>query len=170
MGKISNAIALHCALVDPARLQTLPHARGLLLPCDGGGSNGSNRHVFKEALQYLAVRLELEIRISHYPPYCSKHNPIEHRLFAHLTRACQGVTFHTVGIARQFMEKTKTTTGLKVTVEVLGGVYVKGRKSRQTFWKTCVSFSMSTCRAGTIGVSRPTADLGKLFLATSLRA
>ena len=68
--------------------------------CDGGGSNASNRHVFKEALQHLANRLELEIRIAHYPPYCSKHNPIEHRLFAHVTRACQGVTFHTVEIAR----------------------------------------------------------------------
>lgn len=36
--------------------------------------------------------------------------------------------FHTADIARQFMEKTKTTTGLKVTVEVLGRVYVKGKK------------------------------------------
>ncbi|MGZ8908283.1 MAG: ISAzo13-like element transposase-related protein [Methylobacter sp.] len=28
--------------------------------------------------------------------YCSKYNPIEHRLFAHITRACQGVVFHSV--------------------------------------------------------------------------
>jgi hypothetical protein len=59
--------------------------------------------VFKEALQQLADRLGLNIRIAHYPPYCSKHNPIERRLFAHVTRACQGVTFHTLDIARQFM-------------------------------------------------------------------
>ncbi|MEO0804629.1 MAG: hypothetical protein AAFY57_20570 [Cyanobacteria bacterium J06642_2] len=26
------------------------------------------------------------------PPYTSKYNPIEHRLFPHLTRATQGVT------------------------------------------------------------------------------
>lgn len=105
----------------------------LLLLCDGGGSNASNRHVFKEALQRLADRLGLEIRIAHYPPYCSKHNPIEHRLFAHVTRACQGVTFHTVEIARQFMAKAQTTTGLKVTAEVLGGVYVKGKKVAADF-------------------------------------
>lgn len=110
-----------------------PNARRLLLLCDGGGSNASNRNVFKEALQQLAERLGLEIRIAHYPPYCSKHNPIEHRLFAHVTRACQGVTFHTVEIARQFMAKAKTTTGLKVTVEVLGGVYVKGKKVAADF-------------------------------------
>jgi len=42
-------------------------------------------------------------------PYCSKHNPIEHRLFPHITRACQGVVFHTLDIAKQFMEKAKTT-------------------------------------------------------------
>ena len=110
-----------------------PDAKRLLVLCDGGGSNASNRHVFKQALQRLADRLGLEIRIAHYPPYCSKHNPIEHRLFAHVTRACQGVTFHTVEIARQFMEKTKTTTGLKVTAEVLGGVYVKGKKVAKDF-------------------------------------
>lgn len=110
-----------------------PDARRLLLLCDGGGSNASNRHVFKEALQHLADRLGLEIRIAHYPPYCSKHNPIEHRLFAHVTRACQGVTFHTVDIARQFMAKAKTATGLKVTAEVLGGVYVKGKKVAADF-------------------------------------
>lgn len=110
-----------------------PHARGLLLLCDGGGSNASNRHVFKEALQKLADRLGLEIRIAHYPPYCSKHNPIEHRLFAHVTRACQGVTFHSVDIARKFMAMSKTTTGLKVTADVLGGVYVKGKKVAADF-------------------------------------
>ncbi len=110
-----------------------PDAKRLLLLCDGGGSNASNRHVFKEALQHLAEQLGLEVRVAHYPPYCSKHNPIEHRLFAHVTRACQGVTFHTVEIARQFMAKAKTTTGLKVTAEVLGGVYVKGKKVAADF-------------------------------------
>ena len=31
-----------------------------MLLCDGGGSNASNRHVFKEALQKLAERLGLD--------------------------------------------------------------------------------------------------------------
>ena len=96
--------------------------RRLLLLCDGGGSNASNRHVFKEALQALADRVGLDIRVAHYPPYCSKHNPIEHRLFPHITRACQGVVFHTVSIAKHFMETAKTATGLKITVDILTGV------------------------------------------------
>lgn len=114
-------------------VKNYPHARRLLLLCDGGGSNASNRHVFKEALQKLANQLGLEIRIAHYPPYCSKHNPIEHRLFAHVTRACQGVVFHSVAIAKKFISMTKTTTGLKVTVDVLSGVYVTGKKVASDF-------------------------------------
>jgi hypothetical protein len=110
-----------------------PRARRLLLLCDGGGSNASNRHVFKEALQKLADRLGLDIRIAHYPPYCSKHNPIEHRLFAHVRRACQGVVFHTLDIARKFIAMTKTTAGLKVTVDILNGVYVTGKKVAADF-------------------------------------
>ncbi len=42
--------------------QQYPQAKRLLLLCDGGGSNASNRHVFKEALQALSDRLGLEIR------------------------------------------------------------------------------------------------------------
>jgi hypothetical protein len=105
-----------------------PKALYLLILCDGGGSNASNRYVFKEALQKLANQLGLEIRVAHYPPYCSKHNPIEHRLFPHVTRACQGVIFHSVAIARNFMAKAKTSTGLKVTVDVLTGIYATGKK------------------------------------------
>jgi hypothetical protein len=48
--------------------QHYPEAHRLLLLCDGGGSNAANRHVFKEALQTLAERLGLEIRVAHYPP------------------------------------------------------------------------------------------------------
>jgi hypothetical protein len=113
--------------------QHYPNAQQLLLLCDGGGSNASNRHVFKEALQKLADLLDLEIRVAHYPPYCSKHNPIEHRLFPHITHACQGVIFHSVTIAKQFMEKAKTCTGLKVTVDILSGVYATGKKCAKDF-------------------------------------
>lgn len=113
-----------------------PHARRLLLLCDGGGSNAANRHVFKEALQAIADRLGLDIRIAHYPPYCSKHNPIEHRLFPHITRACQGVVFHSLDIAKQFMERAKTSKGLTVNVAILTGVYVTGKKCAADFLDT----------------------------------
>jgi Rhodopirellula transposase DDE domain len=110
-----------------------PRAKRLLVLGDGGGSNSATQYLFKENLQGLAKRLGLEIRVAHYPPYCSKHNPIEHRVFPHITRACQGVILHTVDIAQRFIERTKTTTGLGVTVRILDKVYETGRQCTADF-------------------------------------
>lgn len=115
--------------------QHYPKALTLLILCDGGGSNASRSHLFKEALIKLAHQLGLEIRVAHYPPYCSKHNPIEHRLFAHVTRACRGVVFHSIAIAKHFMQTTQTNKGLKVTVDILTGVYLTGKKCTIDFIK-----------------------------------
>ena len=80
----------------------------------------------------MSDRTGLEIRVAHYPPYCSKYNPIEHRLFPHVTRACQGVGFHTI-IVKELMEKTKTSKGLEVTVEVMGKLYETGQNCAEGF-------------------------------------
>ena len=110
-----------------------PGARKILVLCDGGGSNSATRYVFKEELQKLALRLGVEIRVAHYPPYCSKYNPIEHRLFPHVTRACRGVIFRTLETARYYMAKASTQTGLTVTVTMLEKVYETGRKCAEGF-------------------------------------
>jgi DDE family transposase len=108
-----------------------PDAQRLLILCDGGGSNPSQSPLFQQDLQALANRIGLEIRIAHYPSYCSKHNPIEHRVFCHVTRACEGVVFDSVATVRQLMEKTHTQTGLGVTVDVLDKIYEAGRKAAE---------------------------------------
>ncbi len=113
-----------------------PQAKKLLVLCDGGGSNSATKYVFKEDLQALANRLGLEIRVAHYPPYCSKYNPIEHRLFPHVTRACQGVILETKETAKHYMEKTETSKGLKVVVRFLDKLYEVGRKCAAAFKKT----------------------------------
>ena len=110
-----------------------PGAKKILVLCDGGGSNSATRYVFKEELQKLALRLGVEIRVAHYPPYCSKYNPIEHRLFPHVTRACRGVIFRTLETARYYMAKASTQTGLTVTVTMLEKVYETGRKCAEGF-------------------------------------
>jgi Rhodopirellula transposase DDE domain len=113
-----------------------PEAGRLLVLCDGGGSNSATRYVFKEELQKLANRLGLEIRVAHYPPYCSKYNPIEHRLFPHVTRACRGVIFQTLETVRHYMAKAETATGLTVKVSILEKVYATGRKCAAGFKKS----------------------------------
>lgn len=110
-----------------------PSATSILALCDGGGSNHSHHFIFKEDLQALADELGIEIRIAHYPPYCSKYNPIEHRLFPHVTRACQGVIFTSVSLVEELMKKTHTDKGLKVFVVVIETVYQIGRKVADDF-------------------------------------
>lgn len=113
-----------------------PTATSILLLCDGGGSNSSRHYIFKQDLQNLVDEIGLEIRIAHYPPYTSKYNPIEHRLFPHVTRACQGVIFTSIELVKQLMEKTSTSTGLKVTVQIIHKVYETARKVADDFKDT----------------------------------
>lgn len=108
--------------------QNYPGASAILILCDGGGSNSSLHYIFKQDLQTLADEIGVEIRIAHYPPYCSKYNPIEHRLFPHITRACQGVIFTSIEVVQELIEKTNTKAGLKAFVHVINKVYEIGRK------------------------------------------
>ena len=110
-----------------------PHASAILLLCDGGGSNSYRKHLFKEDLQHLVNELRIPVRVAHYPAYCSKFNPIDRRLFCHVTRACQGVLFDSLQTVVGLMQKTKTQTGLSVTVRVLEKLYETGRKVSNAF-------------------------------------
>ena len=112
---------------------TYAYAKSILLLCDGGGSNSSNYYIFKEDLQNLANEIGLEIRVAHYPPYTSKYNPIEHRLFPHITRACHGAIFTSIELVKSLIEKTATKTGLSVIVNLMDKVYAKGRKVADGF-------------------------------------
>src|SRR6202521_2895563 len=100
-----------------------PRATSILLLCDGGGSNSASQYLFKEDLQRLVDRIGMEIRVAHYPPYTSKYNPIEHRLFPHVARACQGIIFKTVEQVQHYMAQAKTHTGLSVAVNILDKIY-----------------------------------------------
>jgi hypothetical protein len=104
------------------------NATSLLILVDSGGSNSYRHHIFKEELQSLVNSIGIEIRIAHYPPYASKWNPIEHRLFPHVTRAMSGVIFRSYGVVKNLIERTHTETGLRVTVNIIDKVYEKSKK------------------------------------------
>lgn len=112
-----------------------PEATSLLMLCDCGGSNSSRYFIFKKELQALADELGLRIRVAHYPPYCSKYNPIEHRLFPHVSRVCQGVIFKSVAMVKELMQKTRTKAGLRVKVDLIDKVYERGYKVTEQFKK-----------------------------------
>jgi len=101
--------------------------------CDGGGSNAARSLRFKEDLIALAQRLGVRLRIAHYPPYTSKWNPIEHRLFSQVERTWSGVILDSAETARWTVERTTTDTGLRVTARILDKFYALGRKCSDGF-------------------------------------
>lgn len=109
--------------------QTYKDIQEIYLFCDGGGSNRAAGYRYKVAIQELANYTQKTIRICHYPPYCSKYNPIEHRAFPHITRALSGVVLDSATTAQLLIEKKATTkTGFKTVVSILDKTYQIGKK------------------------------------------
>jgi len=71
--------------------------------------------------------------MAHYPSYASKYNPIEHRLFCHVTNACKGTVFSSIEVVKSLVDKTSTSTGLKVFSTIKNKVYAKARKVTESF-------------------------------------
>lgn len=106
-----------------------PQAAELLLLCDGGGSNGWRRLSFKEQLQRVVDRTDLTFHVAHYPSGCSKYNPIEHRLFPHVTRKLQGLFLTSLDMFRDLARRATTTGGLRVFARTLRGMYELGHRA-----------------------------------------
>ena len=77
----------------------------------------------------------MDIRIAHYPPYTSKWNPIEHRLFSHVTRSLSGILLSSHELVKQLINKTVTQSGLTVKANIIDKIYVKGKKVSEEYKK-----------------------------------
>jgi hypothetical protein len=105
-----------------------PDAKNILILCDAGGANSYRHHIFKHRLMEFASQTGLSVIVSHYPPYCSKWNPIEHRLFSQVHKAMEGVVFTDYQTVQKLIEQTSTKTGLSVVVRLNLKDYQKGVK------------------------------------------
>jgi len=108
-------------------------ATSILMLMDGGGSNSSRHYIFKQDLQALAKEIGVDIRIAHYPPYTSKWNPVEHKVFPHVTRALQGVVLTSHQLTKELIETATTKKGLKVFASISNRIYETGRKVADGF-------------------------------------
>lgn len=117
-----------------------PNAEWMLLLCDGGGSNNSRHYLVKEDLWFLAQVLDINIVVAHYPPYCSKWNPIEHRLFSQVHQTWKGAVFHNIQIVKELADKTQTKTGLEVKTWINSKQYEIGRKPTSIFTENIHDF------------------------------
>jgi len=98
----------------------------LLILADSGGSNGCRPRLWKRRLQGLADWYGLTVTVCHYPRGASKWNPVEHRLFSHISRNWAGVPLRTPGVLLALIRGTRTATGLTVTAEWVGRQYRRG--------------------------------------------
>ncbi len=109
-----------------------PEATNLLLLCDAGGGNSYRHHAFKKELQKLAREIGISIIVAHYPPYASKWNPIEHRLFCHIHRAMSGQIFTSYEFVKTLVEQTSTIQGLRVFARIHLQEYQTGLKTLES--------------------------------------
>lgn len=116
------------------------HATKILMLFDAGGANSYRHHLFKAELQRLADGMGIEVYIKHYPSYASKWNPIEHRVFPHITRAISGVFIRSYEEFKKLVSRAKTKTGLKITVNDIDGEYEAGARGKKEDWEGSVKF------------------------------
>ena len=80
---------------------------------DDGGSNLSRHYLFKQDIQTVADEIGIEIRIANFTPYISKWNPIEHRVFPHITRSLIRVCFDNTSADKRINRKNNDKGGVK---------------------------------------------------------
>jgi hypothetical protein len=108
----------------------------VLILCDGGGANGSRSKLFKEQMQQLSNETGVRFRIAHYPPYCSKYNPIEHQLFPSVTRAWSGIMLDSIHTAAKLLvERSTQNSGLKIFVQTCQRTFETGKKVDDQLFK-----------------------------------
>jgi len=106
-----------------------PDAEEVLILADGGGSNGYRSRAWKWNLQReLCDRHGLTVTVAHYPPGASKWNPIEHRLFAEISKnwaACPLDSYETI---LHHARTTRTRAGLRVRAQLVRRNFPTGVK------------------------------------------
>lgn len=110
-----------------------PDAETICILCDGGGSNASSHHIVKQSLMKLASAIGVNIIMLHYPPYCSKYNPIEHCMFGPVSRSWSGAPLLSVENARARAEATVTKKGLSIIATINQRTYETKRPIEESY-------------------------------------
>jgi hypothetical protein len=123
-----------------------PRHDRLLILADGGGGNGYNLRAWKRDLQEkICDRFGLNVTVSHYPPGCSKWNPVEYRLFSHISINWAGRPLRNLETMLGFIRGTTTASGLKVHAHLDDRIYPKGQKVRQREMRQLAVQTHETC-------------------------
>jgi len=102
------------------------HITMLVINLDNGPENHSRRTQFMQRMVLFAERSGLTLRLTYYPPYHSKYNPIE-RCWGILENHWNGALLDTIDTVIQFAE-TMTWKGTYPLVELVPRLYKTGVK------------------------------------------
>lgn len=83
----------------------------------------------------LVNELDIRLLVVYYPPYCSKFNPIEHRLFSQINRSLSGAPLLSLKDVADRVSLTTTKTGLTVHVHINTDNYDIKRRIDNSFQK-----------------------------------
>ncbi len=108
---------------------TWPNTDHILVLADAGGSNNCRSRAWKERVQtQICDRFGLTVTVCHYPTGCSKWNPIERRLFSHISHNWAGVPLRSWETMLAFIRGTATAAGLTVQAIFRDAEYPTGQK------------------------------------------
>jgi hypothetical protein len=106
-----------------------PSRKRCLVLADNGGSNSPRNRAWKLGLQEkLSDRHNIAVTVAHYPPGASKWNPIDHRLFSHISRNWSGRPLDSYETILNYIRTTTTETGLRVKAYLDSAIYEKSVK------------------------------------------
>jgi len=106
-----------------------PEQDQLLILADCGGCNGYRVRGWKQQLQEkLSDKFGLTVTVCHYPTGCSKFNPVERRLFSHISINWAGKPLRTLEVMLGYIRGTNTRTGLMVQAFMQEGSYKRGQR------------------------------------------
>jgi len=102
-----------------------PNAKKIYINCDWWWSNWSKNRLWKYELQLLSDEVGIEIHVSHFPPWTSKRNKIEHRLFCHITQNRRWKPLQDLATVINLISNTKTSKWLTVEAVLDKNIYEK---------------------------------------------
>jgi hypothetical protein len=103
--------------------------KNILILCDSGGSNGYRVNGWKYFLYHKICKVYgIDIDVCHYPTGASKWNPIEHKMFCHISQNWAGVPLRNYETMMNYINTTSTNNGLTVQVVFHDKQYLSGLK------------------------------------------
>jgi len=106
-------------------IKVYPNAKRIYINADWWWSNGSRVRLWKIELQKFANEFHLEIHVSHFPPWTSKWNKIEHRMFSFITKNWRGKPLIDRITVVNLIANTKTEKWLQIEARLDEREYLK---------------------------------------------